>query len=204
MDVPVIDIGTGAEQIARSAALQIATNLDAQCSVQEGLWNQRDLDWAMAMGIQYFPTEITRVPKQRVFTGRKPSLVESRFDLWPAIAVYTDLRRPSMNNEQPDQYDSMDIKLVIEVLAMVGPLAEDPFQGRDAEDAIDRQYQRLSDAVEACVAIDKSLGGTILPIKLPPTMTPSLPFLRKLDKGAGADCIFQGMEIVYFVTKMLY
>lgn len=202
IDRPVIDVGTGAEMIARAAAAQIDANLERQCEYQELLWKQRDADWATTMRKPSGTTRITRVPTSSIYTGARPSLVESRFDLWPAITVRCGNRNPSDDREQPDQYDSLDLELIVEVLAMAGPFLG-VVKDRDPDDEIDRQYQRLSDAVQGCISLDKTLNQNILPIKRPPKMTPSLPFAHKLEQGGGEELLFQGMELLYIVTKLL-
>lgn len=207
LDSPTIDIGTGAEQIARAAMLQIVQNLEAQCEVQEGLWAQRDRDWARAMGIPFAPTRITRVESDSFFLGAQPSLVageNSRFDRWPAITVRVANRTPMPDIAQADQYDKMYLQLVVEVLARAGPFQQDPLDDRGTSDQIDRQYQRLADAVLACINLDRSLNASVLPIQRPPAITPSLPWVRKEDKGAGSFLLFQAAELAWIIEKSLY
>lgn len=207
MSRPAAGYGSGAEQVARAAALQIAQNLEDQCHLQEVIWNDRDQDWAAAMEIAYVPTRITRVAKSSIYLGAQPSLVagiESRFDKWPAVTVRCATRTPSNVLEQADQYDSLDLSLTVEVLAMAGPFVADPLDDHSSSDAIDRQYQRLSDAVIACINLDRGLGGNILPLKLPPIGLPSLPFVRKEDAGSGRWLVFQGIELTWIATSLLH
>jgi hypothetical protein len=204
IDRPAINFGSGGEQLARATIQQISANLEAQCQLQETIWAQRDQDWATSMGLAYAPTRITRVQPGSFYTGMQPSLVESRFDLWPAITVRSGNRTPSDDREQFDQYDTIDVEIIIEVLTFAGPFQNDPVTDRNTSDAVDRQYQRLSDAVIGCIATDKTLAGHVLPIKRPPRMTPSAPFVLKADNGSGAFLVYQGMELRYIVTQLLY
>lgn len=206
---PGVNRGTGAEQIARAALGQIVDNLVEQCKLVEEDWIPRDQDWAKIIKIPYKRTVIKPVELRSMYLGAQPSLVASedaRFDKWPAITVRVDERRPSAVEEQPDQYNSMDLQLIVEVLAAVGPHDQDPIDNREISDAIDRQYQRLADAVVACIDLDTTLGNNIFPLKLPPTMTPSLPWIRKVnvDGAGGQFAVFQGMEIVWTVTAMMF
>lgn len=204
---PGVNHGTGAEQIARAAYAQILKNLAAQCAIVEDEWAPRDQDWATIVGIPYKRTLIKPVDPKSMYLGAQPSLVageNSRFDKWPAITVRVDQRSPSEVREQPDQYDSYDLQLVIEVLATVGPYQQDPLDNREISDAIDRQYQRLSDAVIACIDVDRSLGNNVLPIKLPPREIPSLPWVRPISQGAGGFAVFQGMELTYTITSLVF
>ena len=203
MDRSSLAFDTGGEQIARAAALQIAQNLDEQCSLQEIIWNNRDQDWAAAIGIAYQPTRIIRPQKSSIYLGAQPSLVageNARFDKWPAVTCRCGARSPSA--DQADQWDNLDLELVIEVLAQAGPFAVDPLDDRSTSDAIDRQYQRLSDAVVACIDLDRSLGTGIPPISLPPRMIPSLPFVKREKAGAGRWLLYQGMELSWTVTGL--
>lgn len=200
-----LNLGTGAEQIARAAYAQILTNLDAQCDQLENVWASRDQDWAEITNTAYQRTRITR--PTNYFLGAQPSLVAgagARFDKWPAVTVRCDTRKPSEDREQPDQFDVYDISLIVEVLTAAGPFRVDPVDDRTISDAIDRQYQRLSDAVVASIDVDRTLGGNILPIKRPSSMVPSLPFTKKADKGAGQWTIYQAMEITWICTSMSF
>jgi hypothetical protein len=204
---PAVNYGSSAEQVARAAAQQINVNLESQCDLQETQWAARDEDWAMLMSIPYKPTRIARVDRQSIYLGAQPSLVageSARFDKWPAITVRAGTRKATDDREQPDQYDVMDVELIVEVLTYAGPFRQDPLDDRSTSDAVDRQYQRLSDAVVGCVDQDRSLGYNFLSIKRPPTMTPSLPFVKKQTSGTGAFLVYQGMEILYIVQSSLY
>lgn len=195
---PVAAYGSSGEQIARAALLQIMQNLDEQCALVENLWDSRDQDWAAAMDIPYKQTIIARPQKDSFYLGAQPSLVagqNARFDKWPAITVRCGTRTPS--SSQIDQADQWDRELIIEVLATAGPFARDPLDDRSTSDQVDRQYQRLSDAVVACIDQDRTLGGNTPPIQNPPEMTPSLPYIIRTKQGAGQYMVNQAMEIRY-------
>lgn len=200
-----LNIGTGAEQIARAALGQIMANIKSQVAQLEVIWASRDQDWAVIMKIPYKPTQIT-LPKN-YYLGAQPSLVAGigeRPDLWPAITCRAGVRKATDDRGQEDQYDSYDVELIIEVLTLAGPFNADPVESHTLSDAVDRQYQRLSDAVVASIDKDRTLSGNILPFQRPPTITPSLPFVKKANKGSGAWYVYQGAEMVWSVTALAY
>jgi hypothetical protein len=110
------------------------------------------------------------------------------------------MRSPS--GEQADQFDILDLELVVEVLAQAGPFSVDPLDDRASSDAVDRQYQRLSDAVVACIDADRSLGSNTWAISLPPRMVASLPFVKREKSGAGKWLIYQAMELTWTATYL--
>ena len=198
--------GARGEQAARACAAQIIQNLAEQCSLIDDDCAQQDREWADLIR-QPFRRTRTNVPTipASIYLGAQPSLVQgasARFDKWPAITVRCGPLRASSDPEQPDHFDSLDADLIVECLAVAGPFDLDPVEDRVASDEIDRQYQRLSDAVIACVDLDRSLGGNVLTIKRPPTMTPSLPEIMRESKGAGRWLLYQGMELSWGVTLL--
>lgn len=198
-----LNLGTGAEQIARAAYAQILTNLDAQCDQLENVWASRDEDWAEITNTAYQRTRITR--PSNYYLGAQPSLVAgagARFDKWPAVTVRCGDRKPSEDRAQSDHFDQYDIQLIVEALAVAGPFRVDPIDDRASSDAIDRQYQRLSDAIIGCVDIDRSFSGNVLPLQRPPAITPSLPFVKKADKGSGQWFVYQGAELLWICTSL--
>jgi hypothetical protein len=198
---PTLDYGNGGEQVARAMMVQVVQNLAAQCVLVDNLWSSRDQDFAAVMEIPYRRTVTTVPARTSVYLGAQPSLVVgagARFDKWPAITVRADVRSPD-GAFQADQWDANNVEVVVEVLAAAGPFKVDPVEDRTLSDAIDRQYQRLCEAVVGCVNVDRSLGGSCLPIQSPPRMVPSLPFVKKLESGAGAWSIYQGAELSWTI-----
>lgn len=190
--------------MARAAAAQIILNLAEQCTLIDDACVPRDQDWAQIVKRPYRRTRIN-VPKipDSIYLGAQPSLVEGTnesYDRWPAITVRCNEMKASQDLEQPDQYESFDANLIVEVLATAGLFERNPSEDREMSDQIDAQYQRLSDAVLACLELDTNLSGTIHPFKRPPTMTPSLPFVKKQTSGAGQWSIYQGMQLEWGVT----
>lgn len=201
LDRPVLGHGDRCEEIQRAAAAQIIRELPAQIARQQAEWDQRDKDFAKLLEKQFHRVVIQPVPAKRVFTGMKPSLVESRWDLWPALAVYAGESDPSADREQPDQYSSYDVKLVIEVMARIGPFPVDS-KDRDYEDEIDRVHHRLASAVQSSISADETLGGVCSYIKRPPKTTSGLPFARRETEGTGGELIFQGRQLTYTMTTL--
>lgn len=202
---PLTNTGTGAEQIARAALKQIMDKLDDACEAVENLWYSRDQDWSNVVGTAFVPTKINKPQPSSFYLGAQPSLIvgePARFDKWPAITVRCGNRKASEDLAQLDQADVWDIELIVEVLTIAGPFLQDPLDDRGTSDAIDRQYQRLSDAVVACIDADRSLGANVLPLQRPATITPSLPFVMKTNKGAGNYLLHQGAELVWIATAM--
>lgn len=200
-----LNIGTGAEQIARAALTQIMGNLDAVCDQLEVVWKTRDQDWSTIMKIPYRPTMITR--PQNYYLGAQPSLLlgdGARYDKWPAITVRCGQRKPTDDRGQSDHYDSYDVELIVEVMTLAGPYNVDPVEDRNSSDAIDRQYQRLSDAVVACLDLDRSLAGNIMPLQRPAVITPSLPWVKKQKDGRGLWFVYQAAELVWTCTSLAY
>jgi hypothetical protein len=200
---PALDYGTGAEQIARAAYVQILQNIASAAASIDNLWTSRDQDFATLTGTPYRRTTINLPDPESFYLGAQPSLVVgpgARFDKWPAITIRADMREPDQASAQPDQWDTMLITLVVEALAAAGPFNVEPVEDRSLSDEIDRQYQRLAEAVVFCVNKDRSLGGNCLPISLPPRITPSSPFVKRLKDGAGPWTLYQGAELVWIVS----
>ena len=194
-----IGLGDDGEIVQRSAVVQVFQNLDAQIALQDQRWASRDLQYDQLIGrTTQYPFSTTRVESGNFYTGARPSLVEAPVSFWPSVTSRCNNARPSP--EQFDQFDVFLLDLFVEVLTKVGPYPDiDTDHG--AEDAIDRQAQRLTAAVHCCIRLDPTLGGVIMPIQRPPTITPSKLWPRKEDHGAGEYYYFQGKQLHYVVTR---
>lgn len=199
-------IGTDEEIVQHAALLQIFKNLKECVRYQEALWNARDLALAKEMGREYRQVHIEIPTPDNFYAGPRPSLVESPVDFWPSITVRCNSGRSAPVNEQLDEIDVTYVDLFIEVLCKAGPVNQDELHelaGIETDGMVDAQVQRLTASVQACIALDKTLGGVIMRIDRPPTVKPSIPFSRPGTgpKGTGPYYVFQGKQLQYTIYK---
>lgn len=199
-------IGTDEEIVQYAALLQIFNSLGKTVAYQEALWNARDLAWAQSMGREYKQVHIEMPSPDNFYLGPRPSLVESPVDFWPSITVRCNSGRSAPVNEQLDEIDVTYADLFIEILCKAGPVDQDELHERagiETDGMVDAQVQRLTAAVQACIALDKTLGGVVMRIDRPPTVKPSIPFSRPGTgpKGSGPYYVFQGKQLQYIVCK---
>lgn len=201
---PAISVDDSSELIQRAVAIQIIDNLPEQIALQEALWAIRDADWAVAAGRPPTTTTITPVLRRSVYLGHRLSLQDAPQDTLPAITVRCADTDPSEDREQADQYDSLELALVVEVWTTCGPF-DDPVANQADQDQIDRQIHRLTAAVRGCISTDRSLGETTMGIRRPPRSRMSLPFVRSADAtNAGKKFLVQATELTYSVTSLIY
>lgn len=196
-------LGSGIEfeQIQRVTLAQIKKFLPEVTKKLQEKWDKKDADFAANANIPFKTVQIPQV--ENFFTGIKPSLLEAPIEMWPSITVYCHNAKASPF--QPDQYDENLIPLFIDVLCTHGPIQQDVVHKKDgilAEQALDSQLQRLSDAVQICIKKDPTLGATITgPIEKPPTIITSLPW-AKTEASSGSNVyIYQGKLHEYTVKK---
>lgn len=199
-------IGTDEEIVQHAALLQIVNNLAKTVAYQEALCNARDQAWALSTGREYRQLHIEQPTPDNFYLGPRPSLVESPVDFWPSVTVRCNSSRSAPVNEQLDDIDVSYADLFIEVLCKAGPVDQDELHERagiEADGMVDAQVQRLTAAVQACISLDKSLGGVVMRIDRPPTVKPSIPFSRPGTgpKGTGPYYVFQGKQLQYTVCK---
>lgn len=199
-------IGADEEMVQRAAIVQIFKNLAAAIQYEEGLWAARDLAFSEAMGRKFVPIHI-EVPKPDAFyTGPRPSLIESPVEFWPSITARCNSGRAAPPNDQLDQMDTVAVDLFIEILCKAGPVAQTELHQRagiEADGMVDAQVQRLTAAVQGCIAMDKTLGGVAQYIAQAPTVKPSIPFARPGTGpgGTGDYYLFQGKQLQYAIIK---
>lgn len=202
MSRPAIGYDDSSELVQRAAALQIIAELPDQISLQQTLWVDRDLDWANATSRPLTNMIIKPVDPRSVYTGHRLSLQDAPQNTFPAITVRCFNSSPTQ--DQPDQYDSQDLTLIVEVWVSTGPY-DDPVANQADSDEIDRQLHRLTSAVRGCINADRSIGNTTMGIQRPPTVIPSLPFVRKVDQtNTGQKYLVQAVELTYHTTSLSY
>lgn len=204
MSRPAIGYDDSSELIQRAVALQIVAELPAQIELQQIQWVDRDLDWAKATGRPLTNMTIKTVNPKSVYTGHRLSLQDAPQNTFPAIACRCFNSVPSADREQPDQYDSQDLALIIEVWVSTGPY-DDPVSNQADSDEIDRQLHRTTSAVRGCIVANRSIGNTSMGVARPPRVTPSLPFVRNAtEKNVGPKFLIQAVELAYTITSLSY
>ena len=204
VDRPAIGWDDSSELIQRAAALQIIDNLPAQITIQQTLWEARDQDWATDTNRPMASTTIKSVNPRSVYLGHRLDLQVAPNDTLPAITVRCLDSAPSEDRVQPDQYDSLELVLIVEVWVSSGPF-DDPVANQSDQDQIDRQLHRLTAAVRGCINADRSLGSTTMGIQRPPRSRSSLPFVRKSDAtNVGKKFLVQATELTYSVTSLVF
>lgn len=197
-------IGDDGEFVQRAAIAQIKANLSQAVAYLENIWDQRDKEFAEVMGRKFQSITIDVPTSDNLYTGARPSLVESPVQFWPSITARCNNAKASQEG-QLDQMDVIDLDLYIEILCKAGPVPQADLHalpGIEAEGAVDAQGNRLTSAVQGCISVDKTLGGVVQRISKPGTIKPSKPFARpERANGTGDYYIFYGKQLNYIVTK---
>jgi hypothetical protein len=199
-------IGGDEEMVQRAAIVQIFKNLNEAVQYEEGIWAARDMAFAEEMERKFTPVNIELPKSDSFYTGPRPSLVESPSNYWPSITARCNGGRSASPADQLDTIDVVVVDLFIEVLCKAGPVNQEELHQRagiEADGSVDAQVQRLTAAVQGCIARDKTLGGVVQWIDRPPTVKPSIPFARPGTgpKGSGPYFVFQGKQLLYTIVK---
>lgn len=200
---PAIGYDDSTELIQRAVAALIIEELPQQVALQQIYWQPRDQDWAAITGRPLLPTRITPVDRKNIYVGYF-DMLKAPASVFPAVAVRCFNSVPADDREQADQYDQLELTLVIEVWTAIGPYT-DKDADRSDQEQIDRQLHRLTAAVRNCVIADRSLGNTTMGIRRPPRAIASLPQVTKADSTAtGPKFLLQAVELTYAVSALTF
>lgn len=189
----------GFEPTSRAARLVLYENLDAEIDRQQARWLEADLE-LQRLGLDpgVGQVEVDRVPAANLFEGPHKSLLESPVERFPNVSVAAYMTVPSA--EQFDQFDTNDLTLFVESMAIAGPVGE----GQEVvyETIVHRRIQRMTEAVAAVIRQSGTLLGTVNPIQMPPRGgVGNASWLRPKEKGAGPRYIWQGSRLQYTLQR---
>lgn len=204
-DRPAISIDDSSELIQRAAAATIIAWLPITIPRVEALWAQRDADWATELDVPLIGTTIKPPNPRSVYTGHRLDLQTAPLGTFPAITCRCFDSAPADDLEQADQYDQIELTLIVEVWAAAGPFGkDDAVIDHASQDQIDRQLHRLASAVRAAINMDKSLGFTTMGIRRPPRARASLPFaVTGNQENVGKKFLVQAMELTYAISALI-
>jgi hypothetical protein len=192
----------GMERFAREVLVLLAANLDTELDTQDAKWNTLDEELAIALGKEYIACASDKVLGENYVMGHKPSLIEAPIEKYPNIAVMSYESFPS--SDQGDQYFGVTTSLFVETMVIDGPYKEGlPGQFSEfGEDLVNRKVQRMTEAINAIVAANRTLGGVAFEIGTPPRVRISDCFRRKENTGSGADYYWQMARLEYTINKI--
>jgi hypothetical protein len=205
-----IDIGDNGLFLEMAVKIQIESNLEAECERQEAFWRNRILDLRrLSPDSRFSVPQIQRVDSKNLYMGARPSLLQAPIEFWPSVTVRCGDLRPARDGAQPDQYDTFDCDLYVEVMTYAGPVDRDHLhlqEGINSEGDVNMQVHLLSSAVQMCIRKDPTFGGAIMPIQNPPIIVPSFPTaLPGNDQERVGDYYhYQGRQLTYVVTRNSY
>lgn len=201
-------LGYESELIEKACKAQIVKYLAEITGRLQDIWDKRDREFIEETKIgSYSKITIPHVKPENIHSGIEvESLINAPLDRWPTILVYA--RNSTPYSVQEDQFDTVNIPLIIEVLCTDGPVKESEIRakkGLELMENLNSKLQRLSDAVYLCIKKDPSLSGTIGEIEKPSKVTTSLPWARKenKDSATGESFFFQGKQFDFSVQKVL-
>lgn len=192
----------GWEAVGRAARLVLLQGLNAELDRQQALWSGADaaldqlgLDPGVAV------VEVPHVLAANFHEGPHKSLVENAGpDKFPNVSVMAYVTVPSAS--QFDQFDSSDITLFVESMAIAGPVVADNSNLTAVETIVHRRIQRMTEAVNNVLRASTNLLGAVLPIQGQPRggIGPAT-FLKSTQKGAGPKYIWHGSRLQYTLQR---
>lgn len=189
----------GFEPVSRAARLVLYEGLNAEIASQQSRWMAADLELDR-LGLDPGVGQVTvdPVPTANIFEGPHKSLVDSPIGRFPNISVMAYMTVPSP--EQFDQFDTHDLTLFVESMAIAGPVvsgAETAY-----ETIVHRRIQRMTEAAAAVIRRSGTLLGTVNPIQMPPRGgVGNASWLRPKEKGAGVRHVWQGSRLQYTLQR---
>lgn len=155
----------GFEQIGRAARLLLVERLNDAMAEQEEKWLREDLalqELGLDPGVGQ--VEIETIPVDHFHEGPHKSFIDAPAEAFPNVSVMAYMTVPSP--EQFDQHETVDITLFVETMVKAGPVPDG--QETAFETIVHRRIQRTTEAVHSVIWNDKSLLGTVNPIRQMP------------------------------------
>lgn len=201
---------TGLEGVEREAFITLFENLNAEIDSVETYWDAKDEELAELRQTRLVPTYLERIERDNFHLGHKPSLIEAPLNEYPNVAVMAAESSPA--SDQPDQYDILTNLLIVEVMVKSPTVIPAGSQGQTltdqeradlhvAEEVVNRRCKRTTDAVLTVLRRDLTFGGTIPPLKGPPTSVVSDVFIRREKPGQGPIWFWQGSRIEWEIER---
>lgn len=181
----------GLELIQRAALVHLFTNLNDAVRAREEYAHESDEALAQFMGVPYEPTEIEQISNENFYEGHRPSLIKAPIDNYPNVSVWTVRAVPHPESALSDHTNIWNVLLFVEVMCK---------SERD-EGEVNRRIIRTTEALNAVMQSDPSLGGTVTGFTTDVTPSLSDVFIRKRDTSYGDPWFWQGARLEYVVRK---
>lgn len=189
----------GFEPVGRACRVVLLEGLNDEITRQQERWHAADLvlqELGLDEGVGQ--TAVQPVQPRNLFEGPHKSLLTSPPDRFPNVSMAAYIVAPS--GEQFDQFDTSDLTLFVENMAIAGPVQKD--QETVFETIVHRRIQRMTEAVVATIRQSGTLLNTVNPIQVPPRGgIGNATWLGKPDKGAGPRYLWQGSRLQYTLKR---
>jgi hypothetical protein len=188
----------GLEEAQVAATVQISENIEACLKRQAQAWDPIDQQLAVKLNTRYRRTILEAPPRGCIYPGVRAGILDMPWDHFPAISVMTDRASPKGEDAQFDEsLSAYAIQLYVE-----GIIRSDAFNYDDRkerifhEGAVDRRAKRTINALVECIALDRSLGGAVLPLPTPAAgQTDSFPLQGQDPRDKTKKRIFSAIRI---------
>jgi hypothetical protein len=194
----LLEPGLGFEPVGRAAMLLLFDGLNQEIETQQERWSEQDLKLQELTSGTVGQIDIEPIEGDHFFEGPHRSLVDAAPSAYPNVSVMGYSTQPKVT--QYDQFDSMNMRLMVEVMVKAGPVPEG--QEVDFETILHRRIQRTTEAVHIVVSSDRTLLGTVEPIQLPPRGgIAQQSWARREEKGRGPRYLWQGSRLEYALER---
>lgn len=183
--------GIGLELVQYEAAKILLENINAELSVVEAKWEDRDWNWAELTG-SGLPSNISleHVDPENVFPGHRPSLVTN----WPrerypniSVMAYSGGDKPGAQVDQASNF-----RVFVDIETMV--------EG-ESEYVVDKRNHRTVEAVHRVLSQHESLNKTSLGFNGDPSVNLTDVIERKTEGSHGENWWWAAARMRYSITR---
>lgn len=186
-----LGVTIGLELIQRAALVHLFNNLNTALSERAEYAHESDEALASYMGVQYEKTEIEEIANENFYEGHRPSLIKAPIENYPNISVWSVRATPHPESAFSDHTNIWNVLLFVEIMCK---------SERD-EGEVNRRIIRTTEAVNAVMQSDPTLGGSCTGFTTDVTPSLSDVFMRKRDTSYGDPWFWQGARLEYVVRK---
>jgi hypothetical protein len=181
----------GLELIQRAALVHIFSNLNAAIRERAEYAHESDEALAEFLGQPYEKTEVEEIANENFYEGHRPSLIKAPIENYPNVSVWCVRATPHPESVLSDHTNIWNVLLFVEIMCK---------SERD-EGEVNRRIIRTTEALNAVMQNDPSLGGTVTGFETDVTPSLSDVFVRKRDTSYGDPWFWQGARLEYVVRK---